>query len=214
MIIKIMRQILIPFTFLALTSAAFAETTKSWQFSVYLDDKRIGHHHFTRIQNGPNHLIKSSAQFDVKLLFFTAYSYTHENSELWQGQCLTRMTAVTNDNGEELLVKGSADSSGFLVKTLDDSAKLPQCVMSFAYWDPAILEANRLLNAQTGEYIDVSVESFGKDLIDVQGKLTPAQHYRLIGENLQIDLWYSTDNQWLALESTTEGGRRISYRIQ
>jgi hypothetical protein len=179
-----------------------------------LDDKKIGHHHFTRVQNGPNHLIKSSAQFDVKLLFITAYSYTHENSELWQGRCLARMTAVTNDNGEELFVKGSADDSGFVVKTPDDLLKLPECVMSFAYWDPAILNANKLLNAQTGEYIDVSVESYGRDLIDVNGELTPAQHYRLTGENLEIDLWYSTDNQWLALESTTEGGRRISYRIQ
>jgi hypothetical protein len=40
-----------------------------------------------------------------------------------------------------------------------------------------------------------------------------ARRYALRGEKIAIDLWYSLDNDWLALESTTSGGRRVRYQI-
>jgi len=50
--------------------------------------------------------------------------------------------------------------------------------------------------------------------LTVRGEPVAAYRYRLSGEDLKIDLWYSPDNHWLALESTLEGGRKLRYRMQ
>ena len=90
-------------------------------------------------------------------------------------------------------------------------AVLPdECVQTFAYWNPSILDAQRLLNPQTGEYVDVKVLLMGRETIAGQ----PTERYRLIGGGktpLQIDLWYTAARDWVALESLTPEGRRLRY---
>ena len=41
-----------------------------------------------------------------------------------------------------------------------------------------------------------------------------AQRYALETRDFRIDLWYSPGKEWLALESRTDGGRKIRYLIQ
>jgi hypothetical protein len=38
-----------------------------------------------------------------------------------------------------------------------------------------------------------------------------AQRYHLHGPEMEIDLWYSAQGDWLALESLTRKGRRVRY---
>ena len=83
--------------------------------------------------------------------------------------------------------------------------------MSFAYWNPAILQQTRLLNAQTGEYEQITIQSLASTVLQVAGKAQTAQQFTLIGKKLKIDLWYAPDGTWLALESMTEQGARLRY---
>jgi hypothetical protein len=77
-----------------------------------------------------------------------------------------------------------------------------ECVMSFAYWNPKILGERALLNAQTGELEPVRAEPLGDG------------RWRLVGRKLAIDLWYAGGAEWVALETTTRGGRRLRYRLE
>ncbi|MGI9321101.1 MAG: DUF6134 family protein [Thiogranum sp.] len=54
----------------------------------------------------------------------------------------------------------------------------------------------------------------GKQSIMVSKTSVPADHYRLTADDLDIELWYSNDGQWLGLESTTGKGRRLRYVIE
>ncbi|MEJ2106858.1 MAG: DUF6134 family protein [Acidiferrobacteraceae bacterium] len=199
-----------------LAQSAFAGPTREWRFNVYLDDTRIGQHDFRLSeQEDGRRRIDIDARFDVKLLFFTAYRYRHSNTELWQQRCLRSIRASTDDNGDRLLVQGSAEDGLFRLERGADQGPLSRCVMSFAYWDPAILKADRLLNSQTGEYVDINVVPLGNDLITVAGEAVPASRYRLLAGEAVIDLWYGTDSgRWLALQSTTTSGRTLSYRME
>jgi hypothetical protein len=91
------------------------------------------------------------------------------------------------------------------------AAGLSGCVMSFAYWNPAILQQQRLLNTQTGEYVDVSVQRLGESS-PPQSDDPPAAHYRIRSADAAIDLWYSAELDWLALSSITPDGYRLHYR--
>jgi hypothetical protein len=103
-----------------------------------------------------------------------------------------------------------------IVKTLNGSRTLGDCVLTFAYWNPAMLQQTRLLNSQDGEHVEVKITDTGSDPIVVRGVETPARRYELRSKNqkLSIDLWYSTSNEWLALESRTEGGDKLIYKLK
>ena len=186
---------------------------KSWRFTVYLDDQEIGYHNFSLVQKENHKEIYSNASFDVKFLFFNAYSYRHDNVEKWNGQCLKSINAVTDDNGELYNVSGKIANDAFVVNTAEKERSYLPCVQTFAYWDPDFLKETALLNSQTGEMVEVDSELIGKETLKHKGKDITARHYRLKGDDLQIDLWYSDDDHWLALESLTENGSIVRYTM-
>jgi hypothetical protein len=86
------------------------------------------------------------------------------------------------------------------------------CVRSFAYWNPVILESETLLNAQTGELVDVAIRNRGADLVQVGSDQLPAEKFTIEMQDGPIHLWYSPGaRHWLALEAETEGGRMLRY---
>jgi hypothetical protein len=109
-------------------------------------------------------------------------------------------------------VTASASDGRLVVERPSGRDEYDGCVMSFAYWDPRILEAERLLNSQTGELVAVQVFPKGTEAIAVRGKTVAAVRHRIQGRGLEIDLWYA-DGNWVALEALTEGGRRLRYEL-
>jgi hypothetical protein len=194
----------------ATSQSAFQE--REWNFKVFLDGKPIGTHRFEVIDNGNRREVRSDASFDVDFLFINAYRYRHLNREAWNDGCLSTIEARTDENSRTQTVRGTLGDRGFMLSsTVSGDAVLPACVMSFAYWDPRILEQKQLLNSQTGEYTPVQVTSLGADTVPVRGKPVPAQRYRLKAGDIVIDLWYTLDKQWLALESKLASGDKLRY---
>jgi hypothetical protein len=70
-----------------------------------------------------------------------------------------------------------------------------------------------LLNSQTGELLPIRVISVGEEILEVKGQKVPALRYHLVAKEMELDIWYSTDQQWLALESTVKGGRKLRYEL-
>jgi len=182
-----------------------------WRFSVLLGDREIGQHRFALRANGATLELRSEANLNVRILAVSAFSYRHEAIEHWNGDCLQRIESRTDHNGKPYSVEGRAAEDGFQVRTRAATTQLPACVMSFAYWNPRILQQQRLLNTQTGELLEVRIDAKGTEQIQARGSLHEAQRYTILGRKLQIDLWYATDGRWLGLESLTDSGRKLRY---
>ena len=177
-----------------------------WQFRVYLDDKAIGYHDFT-LSRGDNGLrLQTEARFDVKFLFFTAYTYRHSNTEIWDADGLSSLQSYTDANGEIYELDGRRSGDVFMLSTRRGQEVLPRQLMTFAYWNPGILEQQRLLNSQTGEYERI------ESAVAYRGRTIRAQRYDLVLDTVPISVWYAVeDNRWVALESPTESGRVLRY---
>ena len=197
------------------TSVSVADdpSEKTLMFDVFLDGKKIGYHRYEIDGSKSNAAVRSEAKFDVKFLFLTAFSYRHTAEENWEDGCLEEIEARTDSNGKELNVVGERTDDAFIVETGEREAELPECVMSFAYWNPGFLEEPQLLNPQTGEYLDVEVEELGADVVRLDGREIPATSVRLTARQMDITLWYSEDAEWLALESVAKGGRILRYEL-
>ncbi len=188
---------LLPFFLLLAATPALAEPL-AWNFRVFLDEREIGYHHFTLRTDGGSRELRSEARFQVRAFGLPVYRYVHDAKERWRGECLQALDATTDDNGEREKVDWRGEPGG--------------CALSFAYWNPKILQGGPLLNAQTGRFEPVIVTPQGEETIEVRGRSTLSQRYRLAGANLAIDVWYA-GTQWVALESAAKGGRRLRYRL-
>jgi len=191
-----------------------AASTRLIEFDVYLDDSRIGFHRFEL--QGPSDGMRevvSKANFDVKFLFVTAFKYRHDNAERWVDGCLSEIDARTNSNGKRTAVMGERTERGFVVETSDGRESLPECVMTFAYWNPSFLKQSRLLNAQTGEYLDVAIEQLGSSAFEIGGRAITAKGYTIRAKQVDVTVWYTANGQWIALESPAKGGRTIRYEL-
>jgi len=155
-------------------------------FAVFLDGQPVGSHRFEVRQEAGARRVTSRAAFDVRLLGIPFYRYRHQAQEQWRGDCLVKLESTTEDGGERSAVSVSPDG----------------CRMSFAYWNPRMLEQKELLNAQTGKFEAVAVSPLGEG------------RYRITGPKNPIELRYSAQGEWLALEATVAGGKRLSYRRQ
>lgn len=190
----------------------FAEAdTGAWRFRVFLDDREIGYHHFYLAGDGEHRQLRSEANFEYRLLFVKLFHYEHENLETWSGDCLRSIRSKTDANGRAYEVNGRAAEGVFVVNANEGSASLPDCVMSFAYWNPVFLEQEQLLNTQDGTFLDVEVSAPVPEDLVVRGESQPSFRYHLAAGDLNLDLWYSGEKEWLALESEVSGGRKLRY---
>jgi hypothetical protein len=187
---------------------------QEWAFKVYLDKNHIGEHTFRLDQHDNDKTLISSAKFNVKVLFVNAYNYLHTAQEKWRGDCLKALQARTEENKQITDVKGELNGNGFKVDGPKGKLSLPECAMTFAYWNPRMLQQSKLLNPQTGEWLDVSIKPINKEKIEVRGQAVQADRYRLEATKMQIDLWYSQDQDWLALQSVTPEGHLITYKLK
>lgn len=185
----------------------------NWDFDVYLDDKKVGKHQFSVSESGGEKQVKSEASFKVKILFISVYRYEHSAAERWTDNCLAQIDASTNANGKRIEVSGEQTGAGFVVETGDSPTELPECVMTFAYWNPDFLDQPRLLNPQTGDYVDVNVQKVGDEILQVRGQPVAARRFKLSAREVDLTLWYSPDDEWLALESVAKGGHIIRYEL-
>jgi hypothetical protein len=184
-----------------------------WEFQVLLDGRDIGYHRFDIQERGDVERVDIEARFEVEFMFITAYRYEHDNLETWRGDCLQEIESSTDDNGKQYDIAGQAGDAGFTLDRNDATEALDTpCLQTFAYWNPDILRAERLLNAQTGEWKPVTVESVGTTPFEVAGTSVAAEEYRLLIPDGAIRLWYQEGNgQWLGLETETQGGRILRY---
>lgn len=204
---------------LAVTSPLLAEqatrteTTagNAWKFRVFLDDKEIGYHHFYMAESGDTRRLKSVARFAYRLMFVRLFHYEHESNEIWNGDCLQSIDSRTDSNGEPFRVNGRRSDGEFRLSANQGEESLPECVMSFAYWNPAFLEQTSLLNTQDGEFLEVEFSEPVFEELESGGGQRFSHRYHLVAGDLKLDLWYSLDREWLALESEVRGGQKLRY---
>jgi hypothetical protein len=193
---------------------AVGDGVRNLTFDVFLDDRAIGYQRFALTPSADGTRIETQAEFQVKLLRITAFAYDHRNTELWRGGCLRAIDSRTDSNGKQYTVSGRSRDAGFFVATNEGERRLDDCVASFAYWDKELLlDRQRLLNSQTGEYLPVRIDALGPARVRIGARDVAVERYALRGQGLDITLAYAASGgDWVALDSKLDGGRTLRYR--
>ena len=199
-------------------NAAAATPPAEWRFTVRLDGKPIGTHSYVLTGARDGRLaLNSEAQFDVTLLGVPLYRYRHRASERWADGCLASIEARTEDNGRLTELRGQAQDGRFDLAVSNDAGAAPQptvsagCLMSFAYWNPALAGQQRLLDPGSGRIESVAIVTTAAVPADLEQQ--PVRGLRISGLAQPIEVWY-VGNRWVGLDTIVSGGRRLSYRLR
>ena len=194
--------------------ARAADGARSYAFKAFLDGKPIGEHTFTIATEGDARRVTSEADFRVKIIGFTAYRYHHHAEEQWAGDCLASLSSKTDDDGKPESVRLAKQGDANAITTNAGTKSEPGCLMSFAYWNPAMREQRRLLNPQTGKVDAVKIERVADGHVTVGGKDVDAADWRITGGESPIDVWISAQGEWVGLDSMVSNGRhKLTYRL-
>jgi hypothetical protein len=223
------RVALAAFAFVASSATAApspAAAPAEWRFTVLLDGRPVGQHQFnvsTRVDGTDiERTVESEADFTVRFMGMAVYRYRLRFSEQWQGDCLSALTATTDDDGKTSGVRAERESASVrIVRTAPARGGQPvvtqvdgACVMSYAYWNPALRTQTRLLNPDSGRIDPVAIEPIADTSVDVRGEAVQARGWRIGGLPHAIDVWYAADGAWIGLDTVVDGGRRLSYRLR
>ena len=185
---------------------------KEWNFDAVLNDKVIGQHTFIY----ENEKTISNANFKFEYLFMD-FIYQHKSTETWQEGCLKTISSKTDDDGDLYEVSGHIGTDRFLVTTNNKTTELPSCVMTFAYGNPKILEQKKLMNSQSGEYLDVDIQFIREENHIVKGEDILTDLWRIEANiddgDLLIHLWYDKNMNWVSLKSQTPIGDML-YKLK
>ena len=181
------------------------QETEEWNFNVTVDGNLIGKHQFKKKQEAGLTIVTSNAKFDVKILFVNILKYRHQNREVWEEGCLSKIESTTRSNKKKFKVSGSKHNESFSIDTLAENTIHQGCLYTFAYWNPDFLLQDRLVNSQTGEIEEVTVSKLDTDSNSLTGYVVNAKEG-------PIKVWYA-DETWIGLESTLKNGRTLRYQI-
>lgn len=229
-------------TLLGLSGLSGWAQAQTWNFDIRLDGKPIGTHRF-EVSGPPDaRTVSSDATMTVKLLGLTVFRYRHQAQERWKGDCVDAVQSTTDDDGKAEKVDwrrdggGNGNSNGNASANTGASANgtstsgsatnanaatpaKGDCVMSYAYWHPALVQQTRLLNPQTGKMDEVKVERLPDATIQVAGREVMAARWQLVtkppkGDAQRLTLWLDrSDQRWLGLDARVRGDRLLTYRL-
>jgi len=201
-----------------LCARASQARSDEWRFTVRLDDRPVGIHRFVvEMTDGGSMRVESEARFDVTLLGVPLYRYRHHAVERWSNGCLSGIEARTDDNGNVTEVRGRSQEDRFDLRVVDgqgaaSAAPVAPCLMSFAYWNPALSRQARLLDPGSGRIETVAMGTPSAVPPDLAAGAVGLRGLRIAGLPHPIDVWYE-GGRWIGLDTIVGGGRRLSYRL-
>jgi hypothetical protein len=187
-------------------------TDRLLAFDVYLDDDPVGMHQVRITDQGDRKCVQVDSRIDVDFLAFNLYRYRHQATEIWHRDCLYAIDSHTDDNGDEQRVSGSANGRTLTVETPQGTTSFDGCLRSFAYWSPALLASERLLNPQTGNQQATELIETAEGPLSFADRRIGSVHYRLqVADTADLDLWYDAAGDWQALQTRVSGNRILTY---
>jgi len=192
---------------LSFGASIFAEenATEVFNFKVSLDNREVGWHKFVVETKGNQLTVSSKAKMDFTVLMVKKVAYRHEATETWLGDCLQAFESKTKRNTKIFLTSGSVKDGDFYVNRNGEEVLVSKCVKTFAYWRPAWLDDEFLLNVETGKYTPISLEVTEDQLTNMTK--------RVVGlPKTEIHLAYDKSGNWQTLESELKIAGTLRYQ--
>jgi hypothetical protein len=190
------------------------DTTEVRDFAVSVDGKQAGNTQIviTDRADGTT-LVTTKANVQVKL--FLNYTYAYQGTEVWNKEQLVRLDGKCSDNAKKYSVHAELDTkeNKLRVQANDKETLTAPEVWSTSYWKlpPAKYhnKAVTLVDADRGDVIGGHLQYVETEERTVAGKAQKLYHFKVIGPNPAVDLWFDAYHRLVRQEFTDRGHRTV-----
>ena len=156
----------------------------------------VGRHVITFACAGNELIVETAIEGEVRLLMIPIFQREARYREVWRGDRLIGFDSWSKDNGEIYEVKARADGEQTIIEGRRGRTLAPATVISNHPWNHAVLDRPLLFDTQRGKLQQVRVTPAGEETISVGGARVRALKYLVTGD-LERELWYGRDGEWL-----------------
>ena len=179
-------------------------------FTVLRKGKPFGTHKlsFDRTDDG-RLVVTTDVDLQVKFGPITAFRYRLDSVEEWANGQLAKLNGTSNSDGRKGKVSAETDGEELRVESTKFDGTLPRSIIPSSHWNRLQVYQDRMLSTETGEVLDIDVETIGEEIVEVNGEPLETTHYRLKSD-LTVDLWYDDQSRWVKLAFEVRG-QEIEY---
>ncbi|MEM7498185.1 MAG: DUF6134 family protein [Pseudomonadota bacterium] len=147
------------------------------------DGSDIGMHSLTATHGPDRFEMRIEIDIRVRLLGITAYRYTHENTEVWEGGALAALMTRTNDDGDEYYANLKRAGDVLEIDGSGYSGTAPLNAAPTSYYARPFIDRRPWISTQSGKPLEIDIATAGaSQTFDVTGELTTTLGYNAAGE--------------------------------
>ena len=174
-------------------------------FTVLRKGKPFGRHMLTFDRDESGELtVTTDVDLRVKIGPITAFRYRLDSVENWVNGQLVGLNGTSNSDGRKGRVSAVQENGELAVESTKFDGVLPLTTIPSSHWNRMQVYQDQMLSTETGEVLEIDVETIGDDVIMVAGEPVEATHYRLKSD-LTVDLWYDAQSRWVKLAFKVRG---------
>jgi Family of unknown function (DUF6134) len=176
---------------------AAARPPSDIRFRVLRGGSEIGTHTIAFRSAGDGWSAHTSIDLQVRVAFITAFRFVHDSEETWRDDALTSLRSQTNNNGTQYEVTGAAVVDGFRVVGPGGPLVVPSGLLtSNGLWDPRFTTQSRLISAQEGGEIGLSIRRVGEETASGAAGMDSTK-FRMVTPQIGGYLWYDRSDHWV-----------------
>ncbi len=169
-------------------------------FEIRTGTQRVGRHEVRFLPHPRGGFeVRTAIDVRVRFAFLTLYRYRHRVREWWRGGLMRALEVEAENTRERRELVGTPEGDAILVRTPAGVRTIPLGAMTdIAFWNPAIVRQERLLDTWDGDLVRVRGRPGTTDRVTVGERTVEAVRHRLESENGRVaDVWYDAAGEWV-----------------
>ncbi len=189
------------------------------KFDVIRKNKVIGSHEIKFTENNDVLVVETNINIEVKVLFISAYTFTHQSAETWINGNFTKIVAHSDFEDErEYFIKGQDNNDSFLASGMDGKLEVNKNILPSNFWNIDILKQKEIFDTQKGVVRTIDVEDLGYEEIKINKKNVKCKKFIFNASSNPKDkgpfpaytLWYDENDELMKFQFKDEGrGKKI-----
>ena len=159
-------------------AVAAAAATATRRFDLVRAGKRLGRQTVSVSRSGSQVTVKVNVDITARIVGVPVYRYTLSSSELWDGGRLTKLEAVTDDNGSRHFASAKRGPNGLAIEGSVFTGTVRGNPGTTTYWSPAFLKRPVWISTQDGVPLSVTARSGGVESFTTPGGAVKATRWQ------------------------------------
>ncbi len=174
------------------------------KFDIIRKNKVIGTHEILFSKKNKDLIIETNIDIKVKILFVTAYTFSHQSKEIWRNGNFIKIDGFSDFEDErEYFIKGEIKDGYLFSSGMDGELKLDKNMIPSNFWNIEVMYQDEIFDTQKGIVRKLSVKESGEEIIKINNKkidcikfiLNASSHPKDKDIFPEYTLWYSKEKE-------------------